>query len=378
VETRSTRAVAPGVTLTHITRGDEPAPSAEIGRTMRGPWRIAVLTIDPKRARGHLRATNGPNLTKSERTTDLVRGAGALAGINASFFSYTDSEYPGELVGLGLVGGRLLSEPSTNPAEADLFIDASSNRVSIGAFRWAGSVRSLRTKATLPVKGINRPPAVPPGCSGDSDQTACAAPGEVVRFTHDFVPATPPGPGVEVVLSQSGCVVRIAATRGTTLGRGQTSLQATGNQAAPLLRLARGCLAHVDVLRNEKGRRIPLRSRQFAVSGRYRLMAGGKVVVPAGKSSFFGRHPRTIAGTTRGGEIMLVTIDGRRVTSVGASLAEAAAVAKSLGMHDALNLDGGGSTAMSLGGTLVNQPSGATERAVGDALLVMNGPYRSR
>lgn len=38
---------------------------------------------------------------------------------------------------------------------------------------------------------------------------------------------------------------------------------------------------------------------------------------------------------------------------------------------DAINLDGGGSTAMTVGGALVSSPSDATgERPVGDALLV--------
>ena len=51
---------------------------------------------------------------------------------------------------------------------------------------------------------------------------------------------------------------------------------------------------------------------------------------------------------------------------------ETGAVAKALGMDDALNLDGGGSTTMVVGGEVVNQPSDATgERPVGDALLVL-------
>ncbi|MDQ1289144.1 MAG: hypothetical protein QG622_2710 [Actinomycetota bacterium] len=377
-ETRRSEAIAPGVSLTRIVRGQGPAPAGEIGRTTKGPWRVDVLTIDPAHARGHLRATPGPDLKRAEPTTALVRGAGALAGINASFFSFTDSvEYPGELVGLGLFGGRLLSEPSANPAETHLFVDASTSKVSVGRFRWAGSVQNRRTKASLGVKAVNRPPVVPAPCAGTPGGATCTAAGEIVRFTHDFAPSTPPGPGAEVVLGSGGCVVRTSTARGTALLPGQTSLQATGDQVAPLLRTATGCLTHVDVLKNEAGKRIPLRSRHFAVSGRYRLLDRGKVVVPAGKSYFFGRHPRTLAGATRDGKIILATIDGRRVTSVGASLAETAAVAKSLGLYDAVNLDGGGSTTMSVRGTLTNQPSGSRERSVGDALVFVDSRYRA-
>ena len=41
-------------------------------------------------------------------------------------------------------------------------------------------------------------------------------------------------------------------------------------------------------------------------------------------------------------------------------------------MHNALNLDGGGSTTMVVRGEVVNQPSEAAgERPVGDALLIV-------
>jgi exopolysaccharide biosynthesis protein len=43
-------------------------------------------------------------------------------------------------------------------------------------------------------------------------------------------------------------------------------------------------------------------------------------------------------------------------------------------MYDAINLDGGGSTAMAVHGQLVSHPSGSTERAVGDALVYVEGP----
>ena len=42
-----------------------------------------------------------------------------------------------------------------------------------------------------------------------------------------------------------------------------------------------------------------------------------------------------------------------------------------LGAKQAVNLDGGGSTAMVVGNKLVNRPSDGVERGVGDALLVL-------
>lgn len=69
-----------------------------------------------------------------------------------------------------------------------------------------------------------------------------------------------------------------------------------------------------------------------------------------------------------------MTVDGRRTTSVGTTMRETAGVARSLGLYDAVNLDGGGFTAMSVRGSLVNTPSGPVERPVGDALVYTESP----
>ncbi|MGP3968951.1 phosphodiester glycosidase family protein [Streptomyces sp. 6N223] len=378
VETRSAENLAPGVTLTRIVRGTEPAPADQINTTTRGPWVVNVLTIDPSATDGHLEATYGPDLAGVERTTELVDRAGALAGVNASFFTFTASEqYPGDPVGLGLFDGELLSEPTGDPAEADFVVDARSGRVLMGRLDWSGAVRNRQTDATLPLEYLNHPPVVPEACAELADQTQCAQPGDVVRFTPEFADATPSGPGVEVVLDGRGCVVRAETARGTELAEGQTSLQATGREAASLLRVAgRGCVRVTTALFDEDGDRLPTGEGLFGVNGRYRLVADGEIVVPDGSGSFFGRNPRTIAGTTEGGKIVLATIDGRMTTSVGTTMDETAAVAQALGMRDAVNLDGGGSTAMSVEGALVNRPSGTGERAVGDALVLVERPYR--
>ncbi|MFF0345999.1 phosphodiester glycosidase family protein [Kribbella sp. NPDC004875] len=374
VETRTDRAVARGVTLTRIVRGTDPAPADQINTTTRGPWVVNVLTIDPRRAEGHLRTTYGPDLAGVEKTSDLVKSSGALAGVNASFFTFTaNPTYPGDPVGVGISDGKLLSEPLTDPTEANLVIDAKSNKVVTGHLRWTGSVHNRFTTADLPLEFINHPPVVPTACATLPDQTACTVPGDVVRFTPEFAAGTPSGAGVEVVLDRRGCVVRTATTRGTTLTAGQTSLQATGQDTVALLKVAaKGCLRTDLAVSDENGRKVPLRHGLYGVTGRYQLTKNGEIVVPGGTGSFFDRNPRTIAGTTRDGKIVLATIDGRQTTSVGTTMAETAAVAKALGLTDAINLDGGGSTAMALqDGTVVNHPSntGGAERAVGDAVV---------
>lgn len=86
------------------------------------------------------------------------------------------------------------------------------------------------------------------------------------------------------------------------------------------------------------------------------------------------RHPRTMAGTDAGGKIWLVVVDGRQPEhSVGMTLVELVALARRLGLRDAINLDGGGSTTMVVRGDVVNRPSDPEgARPVSDALVVVS------
>ena len=65
---------------------------------------------------------------------------------------------------------------------------------------------------------------------------------------------------------------------------------------------------------------------------------------------FVKRNPRTFAGVDGQGRTVLVTVDGRTTDDLGLSIPETADVARSLGMVDAINLDGGGSTTMVVDG----------------------------
>ncbi|MEI8042859.1 MAG: phosphodiester glycosidase family protein [Verrucomicrobiota bacterium] len=91
-------------------------------------------------------------------------------------------------------------------------------------------------------------------------------------------------------------------------------------------------------------------------------------------------HPRSAVGISRNGRyLILMAIDGRQPRySEGATTAETAEWMRKLGAYDALNLDGGGSTALVIEGEdgaplAVNRPCGSpvgTERRVANHLGV--------
>ena len=87
------------------------------------------------------------------------------------------------------------------------------------------------------------------------------------------------------------------------------------------------------------------------------------------------RHPRTAVGFDAGGGFLwLVVVDGRQLPrSAGMSLPELAELFLALGVEEALNLDGGGSSVMTVGGRMVSSPSDATgERPVGNSLWLVH------
>lgn len=116
----------------------------------------------------------------------------------------------------------------------------------------------------------------------------------------------------------------------------------------------------VVAVKKKNGRKIsifPISTADFAtVSKKYYaalaagplLMLDGEIVPNNTESSFNAtEHPRSIIGLTSDGWVYLVVSDGRMAPdATGMSVAQESAFCKWMGMKDALNLDGGGSSAV--------------------------------
>lgn len=105
------------------------------------------------------------------------------------------------------------------------------------------------------------------------------------------------------------------------------------------------------------------------------LIVNGRIRITDDEEVFFGTsipntHPRTAAGITADGDLLLLVVDGRQPDSRGVNLEELAAILWNLGAVDALNLDGGGSSTIVVNGVLLNRPVGGTvERQVVSAVV---------
>ncbi|WP_143168557.1 phosphodiester glycosidase family protein [Amycolatopsis australiensis] len=351
------------------------------GPEAQGPQRVRVAVVDPRRFTGRVVASHGDSVAGRRTTSALAAAAGALVGTNGGFFVIDPKDgIPGEPAGAGVYQGLLQSEAtSSRPA---LLLG---ERASIGV------PRTVVTVGGREVNGVNRKPGIIRNCGEPGDvptdrprhDTTCTHPDELVLFTPQLGTTTPAGDGVEAVLDARDVVTAVRPAGGEVPAGGHT-VQGVGAAAAWLTEHAR------------PGRKLAVSTRLFdgfrpvhpagVVNGGPWLVRDGRVAVDAaadgivhpGDPSFvYGwgvkRNPRTMVGLDRRGRLLIVTADGRQPGfSEGLSLLEGAQLMARLGAVTAINLDGGGSTAMAIGGKLVSSPSDATgERPVGDAVLVV-------
>jgi Phosphodiester glycosidase len=368
-ERRSVSRVAPGVRWTRIVRDG-------------GPWRVNVLTVA---AGARVVATpGGETAGERGRPSALSRRLGAVAAVNGGYF-----DGDGNPAGALAAGGRLLSEPVGG--RSALLMGAAPRR--IGPLRFEGAVKVGAQTGLL--DGINRTPGEIPACGGRGGDrpterpeavTTCTDPSELVLFTPDWGAPTPRRPGSLDALVRTGVVAALRSGGGTPVPPDAAVLMATGGERTLLREAGVGAPVELDQTMSMRSTPLPAESTAEIVSGGPRLVASGRVRVRSAPEGFAplsapwfhgyfvaSRHPRTMAGVRRDGSLLLVTVDGRRPGwSAGVTLREGARVMRSLGARHALNLDGGGSTAMAVRGRTVNYPSDPTgERPVSDAIMVL-------
>lgn len=131
---------------------------------------------------------------------------------------------------------------------------------------------------------------------------------------------------------------------------------------------------------------FPADARDFApetaIGGGPVLLRGGEIVNSWEAELLYGdgaddkmpndRHPRTAIGCTKEGFLLLFVCEGRGMTQgvAGLSFEEEAAVLKSLGCTDALNLDGGGSSCMLVQGNGTIKVSDGEQRPVASVVIL--------
>lgn len=97
-------------------------------------------------------------------------------------------------------------------------------------------------------------------------------------------------------------------------------------------------------------------SLRDAITFRPFLIVNGKPQITEGNGGW-GIAPRTAIGQRKDGKIILLTIDGRQASSIGATLKEVQDIMLLYGAYNCANLDGGSSTQLVLNNETINKPS---------------------
>lgn len=382
--------------------------TAEDGAASTGPWEVRVLTIDP--AAVNLRAVHGQELRSAETVRSMASLAGAIAAVNGSDFDISTnpvfSGFDGDPTGIYVQNNALLSEP--NNGRTALLMNGAGSPLRITELTSTTTVWAPNGDVWQ-VDGIHRMPGRIFGCGGiggDIRQLTgtsgelphrgelCTDPDEVVIFRPEWGSSTPVQPAgvdtVDVVMNGNWVVQQInSGSGGSTIPAGARVVQGIGGGAAWLRQHATVGLAFTPgtSIVDTSGAKVTATGFN-AVAGGPALVRGGQIYLnPAanGMTTSTGlpnialvqRHPRTVAGITASGQLLLVVIDGRQPTySVGVTLPEAADVMRWLGAVEAVNLGGGGDSTLIANGVLYNRPTdyfgaGVSERPVGNAIALL-------
>ena len=330
------RVLADGVEHSAIAREGRPAELVNVARIDSS----APVALRPVVSGGDV----GGGKEGLERTSAMCIRVRCVAAVNADFYNEADGQPIGGMVRLG----ELVRSP--NAKHHQLTVDALGKLVA-GTVAWSG--RLVATDLSeLALDGVN------------VDRAA----GKLVLYTPSFGRTTGTNKhGVELIAD----VVRPAGA----LRLGQTAvvrlraIRAGGNNAIPpggivLSGHGSGARTLLDLWRRvqdgKAGHEVLLRLESDpdaveSVGGTPILVHKGERWFSDEPRDFFNkRHPRTAVGWNAGGDIWLVTVDGRQAgTSEGMTMRELADFMISL----AINLDGGGSTTFVVRGAVANRPS---------------------
>ncbi|MFC5949520.1 phosphodiester glycosidase family protein [Pseudonocardia lutea] len=370
--------VAPGVTHRDVTTttaaGNVMADVVEVDLTVPGV-RADLLTPGAVAARAPVKG--------------MADGSGAVAGINGDFFDIGRTSAP---AGPAVQDGRFLkaavpqgrrAAPAVPGAEMDYVFAVGTDGVArVDRLPLRGEVRRTgiervsyagpRTEQdTLPIVALNQH-AVPVGGIGvftadwgevDRARTLCGS------DTDRDAPCA--ADTVEVVV-RDGTVTAVRAPGPGRLPPEETALVGREQGAVALRGLKVGDRVSVDYALVPASGVAP----RMAVGGSPILRDGA----PTERLDDRARAPRSGAGATADGRrMLLVTVDGRQSDSVGATLLQFSNLLRELGLDDAVNLDGGGSSTLAYrdGGapatTIVNDPSDPSPRLVPNGIGVYSG-----
>jgi hypothetical protein len=336
-----------------------------------GPWSIHLVKIDRKRADLVVESRHaGPGAVGLSTLTEQIGAVPAALGsveaaINGDFYQ-RDRAYAGDSRGLQIVAGELLSAPSGGVA---LWLDSQGNPQ-------VGPVAS-RLQVTWP-DGTAHPLGLNEDRKVDAVVLYTAAMGGGTRTTGGREWILESTDAAQPLLARPGMVARVPVRETRESGNTPVAAGTWVLSMGPALSRKAAAVPAGSLLSVSLATAPALEGARTAIGGGPVLVQGGrrqKIKVPSGDSyefsSMLERHPRSAFGWNQQA-YFLVEVDGRQPDlSVGMTLDELGEYLASLGCEEAVNLDGGGSATLWLGGRIRNSPCDGHERPIANSLVVV-------
>lgn len=370
------RELLPGVRHQTL-RTEGPAAAVHVARIAAGAH------VDVRVVTAHDQIAGGPQGGR-ELTSDLCRRAEGVVCVNGDF-----AECPtcGQPIGAVVRDGRALRSPHGAHEQLSML---GAGAYSLDRLQWSGRLIATyrwRNAQTAEQRVLGEDP----GWRTESRELRLDAlnrtrvDGATVLFTPEWAPTTTAAGGFEAVLATPHGVrpgSMPVALRGQADGDASIPLDgvvvsASGADEAALRRFVEAH-QHSDAEDRSLTLETELSPGILESVGAHPVLLrdGKRQHLDGGDNKVVARHPRTLAGWTADGELLLVVVDGRRAGhSDGMTLPEAVDLLVSLGARDAVNLDGGGASTFvgpcPAGTCVLNRPSDNRERPVTSALVVV-------
>lgn len=363
----------PGVEVTTMRRNDRPL-AVEVAR---------IAPDAPVEVRAVLASDSvGDEATAQETVTSMCARADGIVCVNGDFKACAKCREP---FGGVVVGGRALRSFTAQHEQ----LSRTASGYTTERLDWSGSLEWVHRwrAANDPTAGV----ATTPGpeergrlaLSGLNVRASAAD--AVVGYTREWGgPAPAPAGSSYVLLLVEGAVspgtmvvVAVEQANPWPIPANGLVLVGTGSGAQAVSDFWSGWSSGEADERSAALTTALSRAVAMSVGGHPVLLRDGvRTGLDESDPKVRDRHPRTLAGWTPEGALMLVTVDGRQPGySEGMTLREAQELLLSLGASNGINLDGGGSTTFvgpCPSGTCVrNRPSGGRERPVTVALAVV-------
>ena len=342
------RELWPGVTFEQTIQVTPAGPV--VIDVLTGPRPGGTTTLEPLLSNNTVTGTE--TLTALERR---LAPTGTYAGVNGDFFNLGSGRPSGTL----MQQGSLVTMPSPNRSSVGITSDGTLDVRRVGltsTWQGTGSAHALTT--------LNSPPG-PGGIGLFTPAWGLTTPtikNSVAAVMFPFPEATP---GVPL----TAAVQEIDTAPSVPIPPGGAVLVARGAAAAQLRAEALAGTSVTAELSFTPG----WPGVVGAIGGGPQIVRDGAPVFRAGEEfttlQLTPPDPRSAVGQLRDGRIVLIAVDGRQPGwSVGLTNFQLAQALVRYGAVTGMAFDGGGSTTMAYDGTLLNRPSGGTERPISTAL----------